>query len=164
VIIALLIIGGGIYILVKNNFFNSDTTITTTPTNAVVCTKDAKLCPDGSSVVRTGPNCEFVCPPGGTPEIKTEFNKLITMHVNDKIIFSNGLSLILEDINDSRCKPGLECVWQGELSGLFDINIKNSLEEIRLGTVNSKKVTFKGYTFSLKSATENSMTIMVSIN
>jgi hypothetical protein len=31
--------------------------------NPVVCTMDAKLCPDGSSVGRIGPDCEFVpCP------------------------------------------------------------------------------------------------------
>jgi hypothetical protein len=30
----------------------------------VACTEEAKLCPDGSSVGRTGPNCEFAaCPP-----------------------------------------------------------------------------------------------------
>ncbi|MCE9585791.1 hypothetical protein K8R04_00540 [Candidatus Uhrbacteria bacterium] len=29
----------------------------------VACTADAKQCPDGSYVGRTGPNCEFVCPP-----------------------------------------------------------------------------------------------------
>jgi hypothetical protein len=29
----------------------------------VVCTMEAKLCPDGSYVSRTGPNCEFApCP------------------------------------------------------------------------------------------------------
>ncbi len=29
----------------------------------VACTMEAKLCPDGSSVGRTGPNCEFAaCP------------------------------------------------------------------------------------------------------
>ncbi len=28
------------------------------------CTMEAKICPDGSSVGRTGPNCEFTpCPP-----------------------------------------------------------------------------------------------------
>lgn len=31
-----------------------------------VCTLDAKMCPDGSYVGRTGPNCEFVCPPAST--------------------------------------------------------------------------------------------------
>ena len=29
----------------------------------VACTMEAKLCPDGSAVGRTGPNCEFAaCP------------------------------------------------------------------------------------------------------
>lgn len=28
----------------------------------VACTMDAMMCPDGSYVGRTGPNCEFVCP------------------------------------------------------------------------------------------------------
>lgn len=33
----------------------------------VACTKDAKICPDGSAVGRTGPNCEFeACPEEGT--------------------------------------------------------------------------------------------------
>lgn len=32
----------------------------------IACTQEAKLCPDGSAVGRTGPNCEFVtCPNGG---------------------------------------------------------------------------------------------------
>ena len=29
---------------------------------SVACTADAKLCPDGSYVGRSGPSCEFVCP------------------------------------------------------------------------------------------------------
>ncbi|HCS78848.1 TPA: hypothetical protein DIV55_03825 [Patescibacteria group bacterium] len=33
-------------------------------TDGVACTMDAKLCPDGSSVGRTGPNCEFAPCPG----------------------------------------------------------------------------------------------------
>lgn len=35
------------------------------------CTMEAKLCPDGSSVGRTGPNCEFAaCPPQSTPTVQ----------------------------------------------------------------------------------------------
>lgn len=30
----------------------------------VACTMDAKVCPDGSAVGRTGPNCEFAKCPG----------------------------------------------------------------------------------------------------
>jgi len=34
----------------------------------VACTMDAKLCPDGSYVGRSGPNCEFEeCPASTTP-------------------------------------------------------------------------------------------------
>lgn len=32
------------------------------PKEPVACTMDAKQCPDGSYVGRTGPNCEFICP------------------------------------------------------------------------------------------------------
>ena len=31
-------------------------------TEPTACSKEAKLCPDGTYVGRTGPNCEFVCP------------------------------------------------------------------------------------------------------
>lgn len=34
----------------------------------VACTMEAKICPDGSAVGRTGPNCEFAPCPGDTPE------------------------------------------------------------------------------------------------
>lgn len=34
------------------------------PDGPVACTMEAKLCPDGSAVGRTGPNCEFAPCPG----------------------------------------------------------------------------------------------------
>lgn len=38
----------------------------------IYCTQDAKLCPDGSYVGRTGPNCEFAdCPESDEEEFKT---------------------------------------------------------------------------------------------
>lgn len=38
------------------------------PPEGQVCTRDAKVCPDGSAVGRTGPNCEFAPCPAGAPE------------------------------------------------------------------------------------------------
>ena len=35
-----------------------------TPEQPQACTEEAKLCPDGSAVGRTGPNCEFAPCPG----------------------------------------------------------------------------------------------------
>jgi len=36
----------------------------TAQSESVMCTMDAKLCPDGSAVGRTGPDCEFAACPG----------------------------------------------------------------------------------------------------
>jgi len=42
-------------------FLGSSTSLTPTQQLAV-CAQDAKQCPDGTFVGRTGPNCEFICP------------------------------------------------------------------------------------------------------
>lgn len=59
-IIAILVIAAGLIIFLPK-------TIPATPpppiTKPRACTTDAKLCPNGSYVSRTGPNCEFAkCP------------------------------------------------------------------------------------------------------
>ncbi len=42
------------------------------PSGVVACTDEAKLCPDGSYVGRTGPNCEFaLCPTGPSVPMPT---------------------------------------------------------------------------------------------
>ena len=43
---------------------NTNAAVTNHNTNVVACTDEAKLCPDGSAVGRTGPNCEFTECPG----------------------------------------------------------------------------------------------------
>ena len=153
VIIILLIIGGGVYVYVNKK---------SADVSPIACTMEAKLCPDGSYVGRTLPNCEFTLCPSSNE--KTEFNKPVTIHINDEIVFSDSLSLKLKEINDSRCPPNVQCIWQGELSALFILNTGDSSEEIRLGTVNNKEIILKNYIFSLKSATEDSATVIISKN
>jgi len=63
-IIVVFVLGGLLYI------YNPDPTEYKNPKEAepVICTADAKLCPDGSYVGREGPNCEFKeCPSTTTP-------------------------------------------------------------------------------------------------
>lgn len=38
------------------------------PSHPVACTMDAKICPDGSAVGRTAPDCEFAACPSSSPE------------------------------------------------------------------------------------------------
>jgi len=57
IIVFLIVIGiASLYFLVLNK------------TEQKACTQEVKICPDGSAVGRTGPNCEFApCPPGQRP-------------------------------------------------------------------------------------------------
>ena len=62
IVIVVFIVGGILYI------YNPTPTEVGDTKGGVVCTMEAKLCPDWSYVGRTGPNCEFApCPiPPGT--------------------------------------------------------------------------------------------------
>jgi len=59
VILAIIVFGVGSYFIWPSFYTN----LFGTSLNGVVCTQEAKLCPDGSYVSRIGPNCEFAaCP------------------------------------------------------------------------------------------------------
>ncbi len=49
---------------------------TSKPTGRVACTMEAKLCPDGSYVGRTGPKCEFTPCPTPTTTSKTSMGTI----------------------------------------------------------------------------------------
>ena len=92
IIIVLVLVAGGVGYFVVNQQ-------TVSPPTPVACTLEAKLCPDGSSVGRTGPNCEFTeCPPSPTPT----------------------LSVVLENISPSSGPIGTEVIIRG--SGFASTN------------------------------------------
>lgn len=68
------------------------------PPESVVCTADAKQCPDGSYVSRTGPNCEFAaCPTQSIRVPKTHnvsiqsfsYGDSIHVQVGDTVVWTN---------------------------------------------------------------------------
>ena len=63
-VLVIVTVAGGVY------YFGSQKS--PAPTQTQACTEEGRYCPDGSSVVRTGPNCEFaVCPSDETKDWKT---------------------------------------------------------------------------------------------
>ena len=69
VIALLLIAATGVVLMQSRNTQPPVATVSPTPVmedpdGMVACTMEAKLCPDGSAVGRTGPNCEFAPCPG----------------------------------------------------------------------------------------------------
>jgi len=93
------------------------------------------------------------------------FNSAVTFQINESFKFPDGLSVILLEINDSRCKPGVVCIWAGELSPVFSLvfgNVGEIEQEIRLGDSTAKQLVQNNYIFLLNNATENAATITVS--
>jgi len=95
---------------------------------------------------------------------KGEFGKEVALVVNQQVKFGDGLIVSLKEINDSRCKPGVVCVWAGELSVLLNVKggeVGETAQAIRLATSTALKISKFGYTFELKGATETAATLVV---
>ena len=80
---------------------------------SLACTQEAKVCPDGSSVGRSGPNCDFAeCPKAGVV-VETES----TVAVLNQRILTNGVHLTpLEVVSDSRCPIDVQCIQAGTVT------------------------------------------------
>ena len=92
----ILLIGVGIYIIEEPR------------TIAKACTEEAKICPDGSAVGRTGPKCEFApCPETTKPDNATSAKLNQTIVINTISITPLAVS------QDSRCAVDVTCIWAG---------------------------------------------------
>lgn len=68
ILVILLVIAGLVYY-----FTGSDNSLP--GGEQIACTMDARVCPDGSYVGRTGPNCEFAaCPTTSTSTVNSTTN------------------------------------------------------------------------------------------
>ncbi len=82
----------------------SPTTVATSP---VVCTMEAKLCPDGSAVGRVGPRCEFAACPTPTS------NTTLELHLGQSKSIQGVTIAPLAVTQDSRCPVNVTCIWAG---------------------------------------------------
>ncbi len=114
----LIVSGASVFALIRNisplNVYPDNTY--PTEEEQVFCTMEAKLCPDGSYVGRTGKDCHFAdCPivQGKTESISLGLGKtgtIASITITPK-----------EIISDSRCPVGVQCVWEGT------VDVKTSL-------------------------------------
>ncbi len=110
----------------------------------VFCTMEAKMCPDGSYVGRSGPSCEFAeCP-------KVNPTETDTAKINQKII-NKGVSITpLEVVSDSRCPSNVQCIWEGKLELRVGLENGQNFEQVNFEL--GETVIFSGHNVSLKSA------------
>lgn len=97
-----------------------------------------------------------------TEKPSVRFGTPVTFEIGKVFVFPESMSVTLREINDSRCKAGMTCIWQGELSPVFVVNGNGfSNEEIRLGTERTKSVSKNGYTFTLQDVIQDSAILIV---
>ena len=91
----------------------------------IACTEEAKICPDGSAVGRTGPNCEFeACPP-------VEQDETIAM-LNQEILLQGVFLTPLEVMEDSRCPIDVTCIQAGRVRLRMKVGSDGDVEETTL--------------------------------
>ena len=66
------VITGAAIVIAIIAFWAVNTRVAKAPGGTTACTQEAKICPDGSAVGRTGPNCEFAACPEATVTSTTE--------------------------------------------------------------------------------------------
>ena len=121
---------------------------------------------DEAPVVVTpeNPIVEPVNPTDNVDEVLVKFGVDITLQAKSAINFTDGLHVVLKEINDSRCPTGVQCIWAGEISGTFMVSGGKLLgnKEIFLGTERNKNLVLGDYTFTLQNANLNALIISVS--
>ncbi len=76
--------------------------------NGEACTTEAKLCPDGSAVARTGPNCEFEpCQVASATTTSSTIGIGTSVTINGTVIHVRSL------VEDSRCPVDVQCIQAG---------------------------------------------------
>ncbi|HRZ34068.1 MAG TPA: Gmad2 immunoglobulin-like domain-containing protein [Candidatus Moranbacteria bacterium] len=90
IILAIIVAGISLYLWKGVNFKNNPTVNMPKKNKPVACTEEAKICPDGSAVGRTAPNCEFA----PCPEIVGISGKIMitSLKPNDEIISPISIS------------------------------------------------------------------------
>jgi hypothetical protein len=110
-VIGLLIIAAIIY-LVWGAVVRPNSGVGNNNGDGVVCTADARQCPDGSWVGRSGPHCQFVCPIPAATNPGTE-SVTVEVRLNQKVIPIAESITPLEVIEDSRCAIDVQCIQAG---------------------------------------------------
>ncbi len=80
----------------------------------------------------------------GEKEVKLDKTFKLSLH-EKAIVKDTDLVIKYDSFSDSRCKDGMQCIWQGEIEFIIKVNE----EEITLSTFHNKSANYKDYKFEL---------------
>ncbi len=87
----------------------------------------------------------------------------VVLKLGNQIVFADGLTVVLVQINDSRCPAKVACVWAGEISPQLILRGGGigAPQTVMLGSQTNPKQVLAGYAIVLVDAALDSATIMV---
>ncbi|MES2088122.1 MAG: carboxypeptidase-like regulatory domain-containing protein [Patescibacteria group bacterium] len=170
ILFILVVAGAGIFLWQRGSLWQA------TNPEPVMCTMEAKLCPDGSYVGRSGPKCEFAKCPVTTSGNFTKGE--LTLGVGESKKIDDLTIKINKVLEDSRCPSDVQCIQAGTVrletlltlpdsteSAVFSLNAKQqlygsyliSLIAVLPGKISTKTITNKDYavTFLVEKQKQN---------
>lgn len=124
IVVVLLVVGAGMYLV----FFRSTAQPQPTPNTPEVaaCTKELKVCPDGTGVGRTGSNCEFAACPNVSFYGELSVGETKTV---------NGVEITVNKIvEESRCPQDVVCIQAGRFVASVTLSTAISHGQHNIGT------------------------------
>ncbi len=132
---------------------NITSTLPTSPLPTVPLTPEQ---PDGSTSLPL---------PTDTPiSSAADFDSALTYAINETVTYPDGLIVTLTAINDSRCKPEVQCIWAGELAPQLTLtggDLGESQVEVSLGTSRTQSHQTGLYSISLGETALTTATLTV---
>jgi hypothetical protein len=91
--------------------------------------------------------------PPATPIARSgEFGLAQAYAVGETRVFEDGLAVTLVRIDDSRCKPNVQCIWAGELAPAFELRggaLGDAARAVQLGTDRTPAMQVGAYALGL---------------
>lgn len=84
--------------------------------------------------------------------------------IGKPVVFADGLTVELKEINDSRCPPKVQCIWAGELTvnlAAHGGDIGDRIETFTLGALTGKHRVVASYDFVLTDASTTTAAVIV---
>jgi hypothetical protein len=103
---------------------------------------------------------------GGVPKVlsrNADFGNAELFIAGETRTYDDGLAVTLDRVDDSRCKPDVQCVWAGELAPVLTLRggALAGAQTVSLGTARTPRAQVGPYGLTLDSATERSARIIV---
>jgi len=123
-LISLVVVGGGIYSFLKQGkgLEVKITSVSPTPAEKRACTLEAKICPDGTSVGRVPPSCEFAPCPTSVPSARPGWNVYTNEKYGFEISYPEGYKALDDKENLYGWKNGVVLLYKGGQS--YDLAIQ----------------------------------------